>query len=79
VEVVGFSFLIPVFFVTSGMTIDAVAVLAQWPLLVGFVAMIALVRGLPVVLREMFTTTHSGLQNTREKAALGLYAATGLP
>src|SRR5699024_10582105 len=40
VEIVGFSLLIPVFFVTSGMSIDLGAVLAQWPLLLGFVAVI---------------------------------------
>ncbi|WP_402371363.1 cation:proton antiporter [Isoptericola rhizosphaerae] len=79
VEVVGFSLLIPVFFVTSGMNIDLSAVAAGWPLLLGFVTMILLVRGLPVVAREQWTTTHSGLTTVRERAALGLYASTGLP
>ncbi|MFV2143233.1 cation:proton antiporter [Isoptericola sp. G70] len=79
VEVVGFSLLIPVFFVTSGMNIDLSAVAAGWPLLLGFVTMILLVRGLPVVVREQWTTTHSGLTTFRERAALGLYASTGLP
>lgn len=79
VEVVGFSLLIPVFFVTSGMSIDLGAVFARWPLLLGFVLVIAAVRGLPVVLREMLTPTGSGLTTVREQAGLGLYAATGLP
>jgi len=79
VEVVGFGLLIPVFFVTSGMSIDVVAVLARWPLLLGFVGMIALVRGVPVILRELWTSTGSGLISTREKVALGLFSATGLP
>lgn len=79
VEVVGFSLLIPVFFVTSGMNIALSAVAAGWPLLLGFVTMILLVRGLPVVVREQWTTTHSGLTTVRERAALGLYASTGLP
>lgn len=79
IEIVGFSFLIPVFFVTSGMTIDLAAVLAQWPLLVGFVTVIGLVRGLPVFLREQLTSTHSELETVRERAALGFYSATGLP
>ena len=78
-EVVGFSLLIPVFFVTSGMNIDVAAVVAQWPLLLGFTAMILLVRGVPVFLREQWGTTHSGLSTTAERQALGLYAATGLP
>ncbi|WP_286957497.1 cation:proton antiporter [Brevibacterium sp. UBA7493] len=79
IEIVGFSFLIPVFFVTSGMTIDLAAVLAQWPLLIGFVMVIGLVRGLPVFLREQLTSTHSELGSVRERAALGFYSATGLP
>lgn len=79
VEIVGFSLLIPVFFVTSGMNIDPGAVFAQWPLLLGFVAVIALVRGAPVVLRESISTTHSGLRTPRQRTALGLYSATGLP
>ncbi|MEI7054408.1 cation:proton antiporter [Nocardioides sp. CCNWLW239] len=79
VEVVGFSLFIPAFFVTSGMSIDLLAVLARWPLLIGFILMIAVVRGLPVFLREAWTPTHSGLESRREEAALGLYAATGLP
>ena len=78
-EIVGFSLLIPVFFVTSGMTIDVAAVAARWPLLLGFVAVILLVRGLPVVVREQWTATRSGLTTLRERAALGLYASTGLP
>lgn len=79
IEIVGFSFLIPVFFVTSGMSIDVVAVLKEWPKLIGFVLVIAVVRGLVVFLREQFSNTHSGLVDVRERAALGLYAATGLP
>lgn len=78
-EVVGFSLLIPVFFVTSGMNIDIMAVLARWPLLLGFFLLILVVRGVPVFAREQWTTTHSGLATTRERAALGSYAATGLP
>lgn len=79
VEVLGFGLLIPVFFLTSGMSIDVVAVLGVWPLLLGFVGMIVVVRGLPVLARELWTPTRSGLDTRREKVALGLYAATGLP
>ena len=85
VEIVGFSLLIPVFFVTSGMTIDVAAVAARWPLLLGFVVVILLVRGLPVVATALgvsaalWTATGSGLTTLRERAALGLYASTGLP
>ncbi|ASK65895.1 potassium transporter Kef [Brachybacterium avium] len=79
VEVLGFGLLIPVFFLTSGMSIDVIAVLGVWPLLLGFVGMIVVVRGLPVLARELWTPTGSGLETPREKVALGLYAATGLP
>lgn len=79
VEIVGFSFLIPVFFVTSGMGIDLGAVLSEWPMLLGFVCVIAVVRGLVVCARERFTPTGSGLTDPREQIALGLYSATGLP
>lgn len=79
IEIVGFSLLVPVFFVTSGMNLDVRAMLAQWPLLPGFVLVLACVRGLPVFLRERLTPTHSNLESPRQEAALGLYAATGLP
>lgn len=79
VEVMGFGLLIPVFFLTSGMSIDVLAVLGAWPLLLGFVGMIVVVRGLPVLARELWTSTGSGLGTAREKVALGLYSATGLP
>ncbi|GAB2734162.1 cation:proton antiporter [Salinifilum aidingensis] len=79
VEIIGFGFLIPVFFITSGMSIDLGAVVSKWPALIGFVAAITAVRGLPVFLREQWTETHSGLGSTRDRLALGLYSATGLP
>lgn len=78
-EIIGFGLLIPIFFVTSGMGIDLGSVVSEWPTLLGFVLAIALVRGVPVVLREQFSSTGSGLTSFRERAALGLYSATGLP
>ncbi|MDD9206835.1 cation:proton antiporter [Georgenia sp. 10Sc9-8] len=75
----GFSFLIPVFFVTSGMGLDISAVGSNIWLLLGFVAAIALVRGVPVWLRERFSRTESGLGAPRDQVALGLYSAAGLP
>lgn len=79
VEVVGFSFLIPVFFVTSGMDIDLAAVLILWPVVLGFVAIIAVVHGLVIFVHERYVRTGSGLRDARHQAALGLYSATGLP
>lgn len=79
VEVVGFSFLIPIFFVTSGMGINLSQVFGEWQLLLGFIALIAIVRGLVVFLRERWSNTYSGIESSREQIALGLYSATGLP
>lgn len=61
------------------MSIDLGAVVSQWPLLLGFVVVIAVVRGLPVFVREQFTTTHSGLRTMQERIGLAFYSATGLP
>ena len=79
VEIVGFSFLIPIFFVTSGMVINLGQVLREWQLLLGFIVLIAIVRGLVVFLRECWSNTYSGIESLREQIALGLYSATGLP
>lgn len=78
-QIVAWSFPVPVFFVTSGMGIDVGAVAEAPLLLVLFVTMILLVRGGVVVLREHFTPTASGLTTRAERMQLGLYAATGLP
>ncbi|AGP30227.1 cation:proton antiporter [Corynebacterium terpenotabidum] len=78
-EVLGYGLFIPVFFVTSGMGIDT-GVIGDRPwFLLGLVPVILLARGLPVLLRELWTTTGSALHTGREKLQLSLYAATGLP
>lgn len=72
-----FGFLIPVFFVTSGMSIDVSAVVAAPGVLVAFLALLVLVRGLPV-----FFATRWDAQSrfsTREQVRVALYATTGLP
>lgn len=78
-DIVGYSLLIPVFFVCSGMTIDPQAVADKPWLLCILVPLIYVVRGLPVLIRELFFTTGSQLTNVREKIQLSLYAATALP
>lgn len=78
-DIVGYSLLIPVFFVCSGMTIDPQAVVDKPWLLCVLVPLIYVVRGLPVLIRELFFTTGSQLTNVREKIQLSLYAATALP
>ncbi|MFW0182241.1 cation:proton antiporter [Rothia sp. CCM 9417] len=78
-EALGFSFLIPLFFVCSGMGIT-VSVIWEQPLtLAALILGILLVRGLPVVLAERFLDTGSGLQTPQERLQLGLYASAGLP
>ncbi|MDX2166949.1 MAG: cation:proton antiporter [Deltaproteobacteria bacterium] len=75
-DALGFGFLIPIFFVTSGAQLDLVALagsansLARVPL---FVILLLVVRGLPALLlyrRDLAA---------RERVLLGLYSATTLP
>ena len=77
--VVAWSFLVPVFFLTTGMDVDIAAVTASPGLLTVFVVMILVVRGGVVWLREQLTPTSSGLTSSTERLQLGLYAAAGLP
>lgn len=78
-EGLAFGFLVPFFFVTSGMAIDPDAVLREPEVLVAFVLLILLVRGLPV-----FRVTRAGQFDgdsftRREAVAMGMFASTGLP
>lgn len=77
--VVAWSLLVPVFFLTTGMDVDIAAVTESPGLLATFVAMMFLVRGGVVWLREQLTPTASGLTSMSERLQLGLYAAAGLP
>lgn len=79
VEIVGFSFLIPIFFVTSGMNIDLLKVINHWYLIILIVLLILIVRGFTVYIREKLFETGSKLHSNKEKLALGLYSASGLP
>lgn len=76
-----FGLLIPVFFVTSGMAIDPGAVAAHPVVLLLFVAMIMLVRGVPVVLSSRLERDLGGrrLFDGRDSVRIGLFACTGLP
>lgn len=78
-EVVGFTFMIPLFFVVSGMGIDVSAVVAKPLGLLAVVVGILLCRGVPVLLAEHFFDTRSGLTARAQKAQLALYSAAGLP
>lgn len=74
-EAIGFGFLIPVFFVVSGMGFDVTALgdpstLARVPL---FLALFLVVRGLPVLF------TYRKVLGGTERWALGIVQATALP
>lgn len=75
-----FGLLIPVFFVTSGMAIDADAVVDNPWLVLLFVALILVVRGIPVFLATRWDVPADGHRfSDRESLRVALYGATGLP
>lgn len=74
VAAIAFGVFIPIFFVTSGSKLDISAIIENPLLLVLFVALLLLVRGLP----QMFVY-RSEFATVRERARFSLYVATGLP
>ena len=78
-DTVGYSLFIPVFFVVSGMGISVEAVAAAPWLLAAAVASMLVIRGGGVWLGESWLRVSPGLGTTRDRARVGLYAATGLP
>jgi Kef-type K+ transport system membrane component KefB len=75
-EAVAFGFLVPVFFIYTGITFDLGALLgdpAALVLLPVFALLLLVVRGLPSVL-----AAPAGASG-RDRVALGLFGATGLP
>jgi Kef-type K+ transport system membrane component KefB len=79
-EGLAFGLLIPVFFITSGMAIDPRAIVEEPADLAAFVFFILAVRGGGVYVATR-TTRVDGTRvfDRRESAAMGLFAATGLP
>ncbi|MFV0373260.1 cation:proton antiporter [Microbacterium sp.] len=77
-DAVGYGFLIPVFFVVSGMGIDIGAVVTSPLTWLGAVAAIWVFRGVPVWASERVFDTGSGLM-PGQRRQLALFAATGLP
>jgi Kef-type K+ transport system membrane component KefB len=72
----GYGFLIPFFFITSGMKFDATSLINDpWALLrvLLFLALFLVVRGVPVLL------FYRRLMGLRDRVALGFFAATQLP
>ena len=79
---IAFGLLIPIFFITSGMAIDIPAVAAKPELLITFVLMILVVRGVPVFISTRWDRGNTGEEppfTVRERTQISLYSATGLP
>jgi Kef-type K+ transport system membrane component KefB len=75
-EAIGFGFLIPVFFIETGIGYDLKALTSNWAtvgLVPLFLGMFLITRGLP-----SFFSTPEGMTR-RARRAVALYAATGLP
>ncbi|WP_341678205.1 cation:proton antiporter [Niveibacterium sp. SC-1] len=73
-DAVGFGFLVPIFFIVSGLQLDVRALLAQprnLLLMLLYAVALLVIRGLPAVLFR-------GQLSRRDVAALGLYSATSL-
>ncbi|ORL80357.1 cation:proton antiporter [Prescottella equi] len=76
-EGLAFGLLIPIFFVTSGMAIDVSAVADEPGMLAAFLALLVVVRGLPVFVASRYDRIASF--DTRESLQVALYSTTGLP
>ena len=76
-----FGLLVPVFFVTSGMNTSTSAAVSRPDLLVLTIAVLLLVRGLPVFVATGFERDETGNRrfDRRERGQIALYATTGLP
>lgn len=72
-----YGFLIPIFFVTSGMAIDVRAVVGAPGVLVAFLVLLVLVRGMPVFVSARLDRA-AGF-DTSEQLQIALYSTTGLP
>ncbi|MCK0090953.1 cation:proton antiporter [Rhodococcus sp. HNM0563] len=75
-----YGFMIPVFFVTSGMAIDVGAVASEPGVLIAFLVLLVLVRGVPVFVASRFDRGENGIRfATSEQLQIALYSTTGLP
>ena len=77
---IGYGFFVPVFFVVSGAKIDLTAVAAQPWLLVGFIAMLVLIRAVPIFV-SMARDPDPAVEElgARNHAAVAMYCTTALP
>ncbi|MGN5235490.1 MULTISPECIES: cation:proton antiporter domain-containing protein [unclassified Rhodococcus (in: high G+C Gram-positive bacteria)] len=75
-----YGFMIPIFFVTSGMAIDVHAVVDAPGVLIAFLVLLVLVRGVPVFVASRFDRGENGTRfDTSEQLQIALYSTTGLP
>ncbi|MEI2696972.1 MAG: cation:proton antiporter [Microthrixaceae bacterium] len=75
-EAIGFGFLIPVFFIVSGVTFDLDALFGSTSTMLRvpmFLALLLVVRGVPALI------VYRGLLTTRERSSLAFLQATALP
>ena len=77
-EGVGYSFLIPVFFVVSSASIDVKAVVANPALLITFIIMMLLVRAVPIFVATTLDHRVNPL-DPQDKLTVSLYCTTALP
>ena len=74
VEGIGFGFLIPIFFVVSGVNIDIRSIIADPAPMLIVTLLLLLVRGLP-----QFFIYRNAIPETRDRVRFSLYVATALP
>jgi len=75
-----YGFLVPIFFVTSGMAIDVSAVADAPGVLVAFLVLLVLVRGVPVFVASRLDRAPDGSGfTTSEQLQIAAYSTTGLP
>lgn len=76
---IAYGFLIPIFFVTSGMAIDPKAIASAPTTFLAVIALILISRGVPVYVVSRLLGPTSERFGHRESLSIGFYAATGLP
>ena len=74
VEGIAFGVFIPIFFIVSGARLDITSIIANPSLLLVFLALFLIVRGIP-----QFFLYRRALPHAKERAGFSLYVATALP
>ncbi len=77
-DAIGYGFFIPLFFIVSGAKINLAAVVSMPQLLVGFIIMLMLIRGLPIVVALSIGKSKDEL-SIHNRISVALYCTTALP